>query len=171
MIPEDLTLEVVVNVHCVTIDGKTPLHIAVDTGEETIIQKLLTQKADPNLKDAPGNTSLHLAVRLKQEIKPWCVKARASHTNSSEEPYCACSLQTVQAIIDHGADVNAMNNSGQTPLWFACFDGQEDFVKILLDTGADPSITDKYKDSCLHATLNGYCSTETIKKFLIMVLM
>ena len=74
--------------------------------------------------------------------------------------------RTVQAIIDHGADVNATNNSGQTPLWFACLDGQEGFVKILLNTEADPNITDKYKDSCLHAALHGHCSTETIKKVL-----
>ena len=73
-------------------------------------------------------------------------------------------MQTVQAIIDHGAYVNAVNNRGQTPLWFACADGQESFVKILLDAGADPNITNKGGDSSLHSAINGYCSTDTLKK-------
>ena len=111
-----LLLDQDVNVHGVTIDGKTPLHIAVDKGEEIIIQKLLTQKADPNLKDVLGNTSLHLAVRVKQNIKPWRVRVRSSCIRPSQAPYRACSLQTVQGIIGHGADVNAVNNRGQTAL-------------------------------------------------------
>ena len=155
-----------VNVHSVTIDGKTPLHIAVDKGEETIIQKLLTQKADPNLKDVLGNTSLHLAVRVKQELKPWRVRVRTSYTRPSQTPYRVCSLQTVQAIIDHGASVNAVNTRGQTALWFACVDGQESFVKFLLDTEADPNIIDKYGESCLHAALHGHCSTATLQEML-----
>ena len=81
-------------------------------------------------------------------------------------PYRACSAQTVRAIIEHGADVNAVNNKGQTPLWFACCDGQESIVRLLLDIGANPTIADKYGDSCLHAAINGHCSTKTIQEIL-----
>ena len=161
-----LLLDQDVHVNCVTIDGKTPLHIAADKGEESIIQKLLTQKADPNMKDVLGNTSLHMAVRVKQEIKPWRVRVRTSYTRPSQTPYRACSLQTVQAIIDHGASVNAVNNRGQTALWFASVDGQESFVKFLLDTGADPNITDKYGESCLYAALHGHCNAATLQEML-----
>ena len=160
-----LLLDQDVNVNCVTIDGKTPLHIAADKGDENIIQKLLTHKADPSLKDSPGNTSLHLAVRVK-EVKPIIRKTGASKISTFPAPYHKCSIETVQAIIDHGVDVNAVNNTGQTPLWLACCDGQVDFVKILLDTGADTNIIDKYGDSCLHAAMHGHCSTEVIQKIL-----
>ena len=136
----------------------------MDKGEDAIIQKLLAEKADPSLKDVLGNTSLHVAVQLKQERKPWLVKTRAPYTSPSLAPYRACSSQTVRAIIDHGADVNAVNNRGQTALWFACVDGQESFVKILLNAGADPSIADKYGDSCLQAAIHGQCSTEIIQE-------
>ena len=161
-----LLLDKGVNINCVTIDGKTPLHIAVDNDDEVIIQKLLAQNADPLLKDAPGNTSLHLAVKIKQETVSNLVEAGASHMNHFPTPYHTCSIPTVEAIIEHGADVNAVNNKGQSPLWFACADGQESFVKILLDTGAEPNIADKNEDSCLHAAISGQCSTETIQKLI-----
>ena len=159
-----LLLDKDVNLNSVTIDGKTPLHIAMDKNDEDIIQKLLAHNADPRLKDAPGNTSLHLAVRLKQETRSEHVKAGACDASPSPTSYHTCSVHTVRAIIDHGADVNAVDNRGQSALWFACIDGQDSFVEILTDTGADPSIADEYGNSCLHAAIHGHCSTETIQK-------
>ena len=161
-----LLLDKDVNVNSVTIDGKTPLHIATDKNDETIIQKLLAHNADPRLKDVPGNTSLHLAVRLKQETRSEHVKAGVSYMSPFPTSYHTCSVHTVRAIIDHGADVNVVNNRGQTALWFACVNGQESFVGILLDTGADPNIADKHRESCLHAAIHGHCNTETIQKLI-----
>ena len=146
--------------------AKLHFFIVVDKNDEAIIQKLLSQNADPRLKDAPGNTSLHLAVRIKQVVRSEHVKLGAGYTSSLLTPYQTCSVQTVQAIINHGADLNALTNRGQTALWFACVDGHDRFVKILVDTGADPNITDKHRNSCLHAAIHGQCSTETIQKIL-----
>ena len=158
-----LLLDHNVNINSVTIDGRTPLHIAVDNDDEDIIQKLLAHNANPRLKDAPGNTSLHLAVKLKQETRSF-VKQGISYMSPYPTSYHTCSVQTVEAIIEHGADVNAMNSRGQTALWFACVDGQNSFVKILLDRAAEPNIADKCDDSCLHAAIRGQCDTETIQK-------
>ena len=148
---------------------QTPLHIAVNTGEEPIIQKLLSHKADPSLKDEVGNTSLHLAVKSK-DAKPGFFKAGASVSISNWSPFptsCSpCNIHLVQAIIGHGADVNAMNKRGQTTLWFACCSGQTEFVKILLDAGANPNIADKNGESCLHAAVYGRCSAETIQNLI-----
>ena len=164
-----LLLDHKADVNSMTSDHNTPLHIAVYKGDETIIQELLTRGADPSLKDVPGNTSLHLAVQMK-ETRPELFNAGTTvcSTERSTLPasYHSCSIHTVQAIKDHVADVNAINNRGQSPLWLASCDGQDGLVKILLDTGADPSITDKYRDSCLHAAIHGQCSTETILEIL-----
>ena len=152
-----------------TSNRQTPLHIAVDKGEETIIQKLLASKADPNLKDVVGNTSLHLAVQTR-DTKPGFFKAEVSlsirNWHCFPTTYLPCSVQTVQTIIDHEADVNAMNSRGQTSLWFACCNGQKEYVKILLDTGADPNIVDKNEESCLHAAIYGSCCTETTQNII-----
>ena len=159
-----------VNLDSVTIDRKTPLHIAVEKGDKTIIQKLLARKASPKLKDAFGNTCLHSAVQLKEETKTGLCKAVANVDSDERFPlpacYLACNIQTVQAIIEHGADVNAVNNRIQTTLWFACFNGQVNIVKILLDAGADPNISDTNNDSCLHAAIYGCCCPEAIQKII-----
>ena len=72
------------------------------------------------MKDAYGNTCLHLAVQLKQITKPWLPKVEASVENVERyplpTPYQSCSIQTVQVIIKHGANVNAVNNRSQTAL-------------------------------------------------------
>ena len=163
-----------VNVNSKNTDGQTPLHIAVDRGEENIIHQLLKKKADPSMKDVLGNTSLHLAVQVKHELKPGLLKChpKAGAIGSVEdrwhspESYKPCSKQTVQAIVNYGADVNAVNNRCQTPLWFACFDGQDNLVMILLNAGADPNIADENSDSSLHAAIYGYCSKESVQSII-----
>ena len=159
-----------VDVNCVKIDGKTPLHIAVENTDETIIQDLLSWKADPSLKDALGNTSLHLAVKVKRDRSPVLFTARTCNNSDkmgpSPSPFRSCNKQTVHAIIENGVNVNVVNNRCQTPLWFACYDGQEQFVKILLDAGADPNIAAGNGYSCLHAALHGCCITEIVQALL-----
>ena len=167
----DLLLDRGVNVNSVKIDCRTPLHIAADQGKEAIIQKLLAKKADPKLKDAWGNTSLHLVVQPKEEIKPRLLKTRSrigiiGHMCVYQTFFRACSKQTVRAIINHGADVNAVNNRCQTALWLACYGGQVELVTVLLNRGADPNIVDKNNDSSLHAAIYGHCNPETIQQMI-----
>ena len=167
----NLLLDQGVNVNSMTIDGQTPLHIAADKGDANIIQNLLRRKADPNLKDARGNTSLHLVVQPKQETKPRLLTTRPrigviGHMCVYQTFYRACSKQTVQAIINLGADVNAVNNRRQTALWLACCDGQVDVTTVLLNRGADPNIVDENKDSSLHAAMYGHCNIETVQQMI-----
>ena len=95
--------------------------------------------ANPNIADADGDTSLHAAISAD------------------------CSKETLQEIIDHGVNVNAMNEQGRTPLLLGCFYRHMDSVKVLLEAGADPTITDKEGLSCLHAAIDGYCSKDILQ--------
>jgi hypothetical protein len=43
----------------------------------------------------------------------------------------------VEELLAKGADVNARNNNGSSPLHFAALNGDEDMAKLLLAKGAD----------------------------------
>ncbi len=45
-----------------------------------------------------------------------------------------------QLLLDRGADPNAVNLEGRTPLWFSCCGGHVDTAALLLKRGGDPSV-------------------------------
>ncbi len=47
---------------------------------------------------------------------------------------------TAAALAERGADVNRLNDRGQSPLAGAVFKGEDDVVRVLLGAGADPDL-------------------------------
>ena len=48
-------------------------------------------------------------------------------------------------LLDHGANINQQSTSTlSTPLSLACWSGQPSVVQLVLDRGADPTITDEH---------------------------
>ena len=70
-------------------------------------------------------------------------------------------LIKVQTALENGANPNAKDDDGWTPLHIAASWGHVDLVKILLERGADPRIADKWghipldyaKDSVIRSLL------------------
>ncbi len=56
----------------------------------------------------------------------------------------------VQQLINHGADVNASDNNGWTPLHTAAYHGQEEIVRILLAANSDVNARNKSEETPLH---------------------
>ena len=48
----------------------------------------------------------------------------------------------VNALLRAGANVNAVDLCGRSPLWFAAAEDQEEAAQLLIDAGADPAATD-----------------------------
>jgi uncharacterized protein len=98
-------------------DGWTPLHLAAFFGRLDVARLLLRRHADVHLRSrsAEGNTPLHAAVAGKQP-------------------------PLVDLLLEHGADVDAADSLGWTPLNHTAHEGVASIVESLLRHGADPSI-------------------------------
>merc|ERR1711916_223386 len=51
------------------------------------------------------------------------------------------SVEMVELLLEHGADVNLANHRGVTPLFLACLEGSEDIAGILIEGGSDVNAT------------------------------
>ena len=72
-------------------------------------------------------------------IGPNAVAADADGTTPLHWASYRDDLDSAEALIRGGADVNAANDLGATPLWTACLNGSAAMVEILLKAGADPN--------------------------------
>ncbi|XP_061187035.1 uncharacterized protein LOC133195188 [Saccostrea echinata] len=68
-----------------------------------------------------------------------------------------CPIETVQLMIDCGADVNTSTEIGTTPLMESVFRRRKDIVEILLKAGANPNQTDIFGQSCIFRVYTTDC--------------
>lgn len=109
----------------VATDGSTTaLHLAAQWGKTRAAVKLMELGAEINAKTSPcGDSPLHLAVQGRKKTK------------------------IVRLLLARGADVNARNNRGQTPVFEAVMDHSMAMTSILLRNGADACLKDEVSGS------------------------
>ncbi|XP_024143227.1 ankyrin repeat domain-containing protein 53 [Oryzias melastigma] len=87
------------------------------------------------------------SVRLLVDSKEWCINS--TDLQGHQPVHMALFLQgfpnnsaCLRYLLEHGANVNAITDSGQTPLHLAASKGLLDCVEILVNAGADVSAKD-----------------------------
>lgn len=115
---------------CGILSHSDPLGDAVNHGDLAKVKELL--KENPDLvggTDNQGNTPLHLAV----------------------------TTEVADVLLGNGANKNARNNDGETPLYWAARKGNAAVAELLLARGADANSKDQNGEDPLHmAALEGH---------------
>ncbi|CEL92504.1 unnamed protein product [Vitrella brassicaformis CCMP3155] len=147
--------------------GQSALHKACNEGNMQAVQFLLPRGADLHLKDAFGFTPLHLAARNGHTAAVQALLAQIEAVslddvlNKAWERAAAtmapADMKKVQALLDYGVGVAARSFSeagSNTPLHFACAEGREETVSLLLKApGADVALKMRNEngETVLHA--------------------
>jgi len=112
--------------------GTTPLMRAAKNGDAAAIRLLLEHAADPNARQKNGSTALMLAAGL----------GRGTSAFTKDYATEGELLESVKVLIAAGADVNALDDAGETPLHYGA-QASDDIVKYLAEKGAKLDVKDK----------------------------
>lgn len=138
------------SLHANDFAGREPIHWAAQFARPDVVRVLLDHDCDVNVPNANGHTPLHWATGATAFI----------HQCHITEPR---TLDCVRLLVERGADVNARGSEGNVPLHGVAvmpemdqrlFDGTLKFppeipevvlaiVRLLLQHGADPSVSNK----------------------------
>ena len=122
---------------------KTDLHRAAWYGLMPLVTEEIAKGTDVNLKDDMGRTALHFAA-YKGRISTTPVEDRAARKQDKGNYKTAA---MVEALIEAGADVNAVDDDGSTPLLEAVPNGNIEIVEILLKAGAKRDVQNRHGDT------------------------
>ena len=143
--------------------GSTPLLFASSSGHLAIVKVLVGAGADVQAADNKGATCLIKGVwcgcSLQEglELMRYLVGLPEVDVNHADENgmtalHWAAKRyypDVVQVLIDGGADIEARNNLGRSPLLVACENGDVAKVKMLVEAGAGVRATDIAGNTCL----------------------
>lgn len=138
-----------VDVNARGVRNATPLFFAMRSSNLEGFTKLLELGADPNVVFDDGGTVMHWAVQHKNDAFLKAALKHGGNPNLKNDDmfkhtplFEALGEQSdkLDILLSAGADVNAQNRFGSTPVMVAAGRGRFDIVYKLLDHGADYQI-------------------------------
>jgi ankyrin repeat protein len=129
--------------------GQTLLHEAAMAGAAELAGVLIRSGAEPDAKEAEGHTPLYRAstgdvarVLLEAGATADVVSGPTRGTALHQAARRGC-VSVAEALLNHGATIDARDAKGQTPLRRAINCRQLPIVRLLVQREADPHAADR----------------------------
>jgi ankyrin repeat protein len=133
-------------------ERETGLFGLIGAGAQDAMESYMKKRPDLDARNAAGDTPLIAALRNKMYgfaetiAGKSDIKAAGNHGQTALHIVAAStsygSIQMMQRLIELGANVNAKDARGMTPLMAAAHAGQEDAAEVLLEAKAKTDIRD-----------------------------
>jgi ankyrin repeat protein len=108
--------------------GATPMLFAADRSDVPLMRLLLELGADPLIPNFNNTTPLMAAAGLG---------TKEAQEEAGEEPEA---VEAVALLLDHGADINGVDDNGDTAMHGAAYNQYPRVVNLLAQRGADPKV-------------------------------
>jgi ankyrin repeat protein len=154
-------------------DDPPLLHFVLNSGMDEIAKLLIEHGADINLENNKGETPLFEAVRWTKDdnydflqfmiAHGACLDVHDKQGNSLLHPARSCFDNRVLTFLVESLHqyINTQNlDHARTPLHCAVLNNDIDYIRVLLDKGADPNVKNKGGETALYtAILQSYNDT------------
>lgn len=108
-------------------NGKTLLHFAIKNEDIALVNAILAHNPNLSIRDAQGEHPLDLAIEGENAdiFSAFLPYINIGHQNNDGSTLLhrivtTGKIEFINALLDHGFDINAQNNDGDTPLHLAC---------------------------------------------------
>ncbi|MDR3303283.1 MAG: ankyrin repeat domain-containing protein [Treponema sp.] len=151
--------------------GDTALHIAVQRNNESVGTLLIERDANIFALNVANQSALYQAFHAKDGIRQWMLSPITVVKRDGQENtmlhYAAqwkMEASVISAIVKNGADIEAANATGETPLFAAVAANSPPTIDALLAEHAFINARDKMGNTTLHAAVrrNGKAAAEKL---------
>lgn len=128
---------------------ESPLHSAAEYGSFAVVSALLAAGADPNLRDDHGSPPILVAasygnVAIVKAMLDLGVDVNVANDNGWTPLHHASKTIMVDMMVEAGAEMEARDLNGQTPLSISSGNSSHEAVRALISHGADVNAQDAW---------------------------
>ena len=141
--------------------GKTTLHWASEAGDWEAVEQLVRCGADPNIQTRSGRSTLHSSAYGGNRCLELLLRAKGDVDMKDNDDQTALHLLSAYAwdttnldlLVSFGANIEATDRFGLTPLFFAVMENNHFMVSGLLERGANINARNLRGFTCLSQAL------------------